>query len=152
SQNLAGDPYVALALAAKATDRLRLGTGVTNPVTRHPAVTAACIASVQGESKGRAQLGIGRGDSALAYLGRAPASVAVFERYLADLQSYLRGDAVAFGDDADLETLGLADAPKESRLSWLGMAQPKVPVAVAATGPRVIEAAARHADRVTFAV
>ena len=29
---------------------------------------------------------------------------------------------------------------------------PKVPVDVAATGPKVIAAAARHADRVTFAV
>ena len=34
SQNLAGDPYVALALAGRVTDRLRLGTGVTNPA--HP--------------------------------------------------------------------------------------------------------------------
>ena len=34
SQNLVPDTYVALALAARATTRLRLGTGVTNPVTR----------------------------------------------------------------------------------------------------------------------
>src|SRR5204863_9719097 len=46
SQNLSGDPYVALALAAKETTGLRLGTGVTNPATRHPAATAAAIASV----------------------------------------------------------------------------------------------------------
>ena len=32
SQNLAGDCYVALTAAAAATTRLRLGTGVTNPV------------------------------------------------------------------------------------------------------------------------
>jgi 5,10-methylenetetrahydromethanopterin reductase len=152
SQNLAGDPYVGLALAAKVTDKLKLATGVTNPVTRHPAVTAAAIASVQGVSGGRAQLGIGRGDSALAYLGRAPANVAAFERYLVALQGYLRGDEVPFTDDADLDTLGLADAPTASRLSWLALAGSKVPVAVAATGPRVIKVAAAHADRVTFAV
>src|ERR1044071_915848 len=81
SQNLAGDPYVALLAAARATSTLRLATGVTNPVTRHPAVTAAAIATVQGESGGRAVLGIGRGDSALAHLGHAPAPVPVFERY-----------------------------------------------------------------------
>ena len=34
SQNLSGDPYVALAMAATATTRLGLGTGVTNNVTR----------------------------------------------------------------------------------------------------------------------
>lgn len=152
SQNLAGDPYIALALAAKATDRLRLATGVTNPVTRHPAVAAAAIATVQAESGGRAQLGIGRGDSALAHLGRAPAPVAVFERYLADLQSYLRGDSVPFPDDGNLEELRLAGAPVESSLHWIAAVQPKVPVTVASTGPRVIDVAARHADRVTLAV
>src|SRR5438105_3703561 len=76
SQNLAGDCYVALALAAAATQRLKLATGVTNPFTRHPAVAACAIASVQAESGGRAMLGIGRGDSALAHLGFAPAPVA----------------------------------------------------------------------------
>jgi len=151
SQNLAGDPYIALAMAARVTDRLKLGTGVTNPVTRHPAVTAAAIATVQGESGGRAQLGIGRGDSALAHLGRAPAPVAVFERYLEDLQAYLRGDHVQFADP-NLDTLGLAGAPTDSRLTWLALAGAKVPVAVAATGPRVIDVAARLADRVTLAV
>ena len=33
SQNLSGDPYVALALAAGVTSRLGLATGVTNPFT-----------------------------------------------------------------------------------------------------------------------
>jgi 5,10-methylenetetrahydromethanopterin reductase len=50
-----------------------------------------------------------------------------------------------------LENLGLAGAPSESRLHWLAT-DPKVPVEVAATGPRVIEIAARHADRVLFGV
>lgn len=151
SQNLAGDPYVALVVAAKATTTLRLATGVTNPVTRHPAVTAAAIATVQGESGGRAVLGIGRGDSALAHLGHAPAPVAVFERYLAALQAYLGGDAVDF-EDPTLGALGLAGAPTDSRMEWIKMAGPKVPVSVAATGPKVIAIAARHAERVTFAV
>jgi 5,10-methylenetetrahydromethanopterin reductase len=82
SQNLAGDPWVGLALAARETERLRLGTAVTNPVTRHPAVTAAAAVTLQVASAGRFVLGIGRGDSALAHLGRAPASVETFERYL----------------------------------------------------------------------
>jgi 5,10-methylenetetrahydromethanopterin reductase len=152
SQNLAGDAYVALAVAARATDRIGLGTGVTNPVTRHPAVTAAAIATVQGESGGRAVLGIGRGDSALAHLGHAPAPVSLFERYLRDLQSYLRGEPVPFGDDATIDRLDLAGAPEDSRMEWIGMAGPKVPVDVAATGPKVLALAATLSDRVTFAV
>ena len=152
SQNLAGDCYVGLALAARATTRLRLATGVTNPLTRHPAATAAAIAAIQAESGGRAVLGIGRGDSALAHLGYAPAPVPVFERTLDRIQGYLRGEEVPFADDANLATLGLADAPKASRLNWLSSDLPKVPVDVAATGPKMIAIAATRAERVSFAV
>ncbi len=155
SQNLAGDCYVALALAAQATTRLRLATGVTNPFARHPAVTACAIASVNAESAGRAMLGIGRGDSALAHLGYAPASVPAFARYLQQLQAYLRGEEVPFTEGGDLARLGLAGQPEGSRLAWLRHAAaglPKVPVDVAATGPKVIATAATIADRITFAV
>ncbi len=159
SQNLAGDPWVGLALAARATDRIRLGTAVTNPVTRHPAVTAAAAVTMQAASAGRFVLGIGRGDSALAHLGRAPAPVATFEHTLAVLQAYLRGDDVAFGDlgfhesvAPPVESLGLADAPATSRLHFLPAGLPTVPVEVAATGPRVLAVAARRADRVLLAL
>jgi len=140
SQNLSGDVYVALGLAAVATSRLGLGTGVTNPVTRHPAATASAIATIQILSGGRAVLGIGRGDSALFHIGQPPAPVSVFARYLERLQGYLCGD-----------TVDLNGAP--SRIEWLaGSERPKVPVDVAATGPRVIELAGRLADRITFSV
>lgn len=158
SQNLSGDPYVALAMAATTTRRIGLGTGVSNSVTRHAAVTACSIASVDRVSSGRAVLGIGRGDSALAHLGRAPGTLRQFERYLRQLQTYLRGESVAF-DDIDIPTdiappmsaLELADAPPASRIDWIAQGR-KVPVEVAASGPRVIAIAARHADRVMFAL
>ena len=44
SQSLAGDPYVKMGAWAMLTDRLKLAPGVTNPLTRHPAVTAAAAA------------------------------------------------------------------------------------------------------------
>ena len=158
SQNLTGDPYVFLALAATASDTLGLATSVTNPVTRHPAVTASSAFAVQRFSRGRMVLGIGRGDSALAHLGRAPARLRWFETYLKQLQAYLAGAEVAFEgfgipDEAapPAERLGFADAPRASSIRWPGDG-PKVPVEVAATGPRVIDIAARHADRVMLAV
>ena len=158
SQNLSGDPYVCLALAAMATSRLGVATSVTNPVTRHAAVTASSAASVQRLAKGRMVLGIGRGDSALAHLGRAPARLAWFENYLAALQTYLRGGEVPFADAAipdaaapPADKLGLAHGPDSSAIRWIGDG-PKVPVEVAATGPKVIGIAARHADRVMLAV
>lgn len=140
SQNLVGDPYSELALAASATAQLELGPFVTNPVTRHAAVTASAIATLQAESGGRAVLGIGRGDSSLAAIGIPRASLDHFGRYLDELQGYLSGRAV----DVD---------GRASRLQWLSeTGQPKVPVDVVATGPRSIATAATHADRVTFAV
>lgn len=156
SQNLSGDPYVALAMAATTTSRIGLGTGVTNSVTRHAAATAAAIVSVNRISNGRAVLGIGRGDSALAHLGRAPARLRQFERYLRQLQTYLAGEAVAF-DDIDIppdvappmSELELADAPPFSRIDWI-RGSAKVPVEVAASGPRVIALAALYADRIMF--
>lgn len=140
TQNLAGDPYSELCLVARSTTNLKLGTGVTNPVTRHPAVTASAIATVQAESSGRAVLGIGRGDSSLAYLGMNPAPVHALELYVERVQAYLAGEGV------DLDGF-------ESQNQWIDRTGlPKVPVDVAATGPRVIGVGARLAERITFAV
>ena len=159
NQNLCGDIYVSMALAARATERIQLSTDVTNPVTRHPAVTAGAIASIQEASEGRAVLGIGRGDSALAFVGHAPAYVRVLDSYLKALQAYLQGSSVAFDDltywrgmAPPVGNLKLAETPADSRLRWLDSRDKKVPVAVAASGPRVIGTAARHADIVMFAL
>jgi 5,10-methylenetetrahydromethanopterin reductase len=157
SQNAIGDVYVALTSAALHTSRLHLGPGVTNPYTRHAAVTASAIAGLQAVSGGRAVLGIGRGDSALAHLGLAPASPAAFDRYLERVQTYLRGEPVHFdpheGNDArKIDSVPGAGHPEESQLLWLDPAVPKVPVDVAATGPKVISLAARLAERITFSV
>lgn len=159
SQNLSGDAYVALTIAASRTERLGLATGVTNPVTRHPAVTASAIASLHAHSAGRATLGIGRGDSSLAHLGRAPARLAVMAAYLDALQAYLRGDEVRFDALAfdahvapDVASLELAETPDASRIAWLPNDLPKVEVEVAATGPRVIGLGACRAERVMFAL
>ncbi len=140
TQNLAGDPYSALSLAAHTTSRIGLGTATTNTITRHAAITASAITTVQVESRGRAVLGIGRGDSSLAYLGRKPASLAQFKEYLQQVQGYLRGEVVF-----------LDGYP--SQMEWVKRTGlPKVPVDVAATGPKVIEIAAQHADRVTLSL
>ena len=161
SQNLSGDAFVALAQAANVTESLKLQTGVTNSITRNAATVAAAIATVQSISRGRAVLGIGRGDSALAHLGRAPARLGQFERYMRHLQAYLGGEHVPFDDIADISMdaappmseLQLADAPGDSHISWIADTQAgdrKVPVEVAASGPKVIAIAARTADRVVF--
>jgi 5,10-methylenetetrahydromethanopterin reductase len=140
SQNLAPDVWAELALAAAATTKLHLGPGVSNSITRDPAVLAAAALTLQVESGGRAILGLGRGDSSVQRIGKREDPVGSFERYLTMVQAYLRGEAV----DRD----GFA-----SRLEWLERVRvPKVPVVIAATGRRVIEVAARLADGVCLAV
>lgn len=130
SQNLNADVWIELALAAAATERILIGPGVTNPATRHPAVTASAAATLQEESGGRAVLGLGRGDSALTQIGRQPVSSDELERALVEIQGFLSGE-----------------------IGWIGeSAQPKVPVTVAATGPHVIAAAARHAEAIDLTV
>jgi 5,10-methylenetetrahydromethanopterin reductase len=130
SQNLNADVWVELALAGAATQRLRVGPGVTNPRTRHPAVTASAAATLHAETGGRAVLGLGRGDSALTQLGRRPVPPEELEDALAAIQGYLSGG-----------------------IAWIGeLDLPKVPVHVAATGPHVIELAARHAEGIDFTV
>jgi 5,10-methylenetetrahydromethanopterin reductase len=57
------DVYVLLAAIAQATSRVKIGTGITNPYTRHPATTAAAVATIDDLSGGRAFLGLGAGGS-----------------------------------------------------------------------------------------
>lgn len=163
SQNLSGDPFIALAQAANVTETLKLQTGVSNSITRNPAALATAIATVQSISRGRAVLGIGRGDSALAHLGRAPAKLRQFERYLRHLETYLSGGHVPFEEIEDISLdaappiseLELAHAPHDSHIRWIEETQGgdrKVPVEVAASGPKVIAIAARTAERVVFTV
>ncbi len=140
SQNLVGDPFVELGVAAGVTHRIGLGTGIVNLVTRHPAVVAAAIASVQVESGGRAVLGVGRGDSSLAQIGLAAPPAARLRDLVTQVRGYLRGEEVKAGGTA-------------SRIGWIAeTGLPPVPVELAATGPRTIAVAATLADRVMFTV
>jgi len=140
TQCLTPEVWSQLMLAATATEHIQIGPGVTNPVSRDPAVTASAALGLQVASGGRVVLGIGRGDSSMAKIGRHPATLAVFEVYLDQLRGYLHGEEVMRGEE-------------HSRIEWLdGVDVPPPPLEVAATGPKVIEIAARRADRICFAV
>lgn len=135
SQCLVGDPFVALGILAKATTRLGLGTGIVNALTRHPAVVASAMASLQIETGGRAVLGVGRGDSSLAQIGLSPPSTAQLRQFVEHVRGLLRGDTV--------ELNGYS-----SRLHWLDTTSfTPPPVELAATGPITIALAATSSDR-----
>ena len=82
SQSLQPDPYVGLALMAGSTNVVRMGPEATNPITRHPAVTASAIASINRISGGRAFITVASGDSAIENIGLHPARLSELREYL----------------------------------------------------------------------
>lgn len=130
SQSLFRELYVSLSVVAMATSRVRLGPTVTNPLTRHPAVTAAAIASVNELSEGRAFLGIGTGDSALLNLDLKPARMAQVHEYLQAVSGVLSGEQVDYRGD-------------RIHVRW---PDGPVPIAMSAEGPRTLALAGSVAD------
>ena len=98
--------YACLALCAGRTQRIRLGPCVTDPYSRHPALTAMAIATLDEISEGRALLGIGAGVSGFRELGvdAARSAVAIREgielirALLAGKTVTLKGRALSFTD------------------------------------------------------
>ncbi len=90
------DPYPLLTLMAQATERLRLGTCVTNPATREPSVTASSLATLDELSDGRMDLGIGRGDSARRVLGKPPTSMATLEEAIRVIRALVAGETIGY--------------------------------------------------------
>lgn len=127
------DPYPIFALMAAGTERIHLGTCVTNPVTRDPTVTASAMATLNEISGGRMEMGIGRGDSAQRVLGRGPVTVAHLEQACRVIRDLAEGRAV------DLDGT-------EVQLKW--SEGHRLPVWVAAYGPNALHCAGRVADGV----
>src|SRR5690606_29568295 len=93
TQSIIPEAMVTLTAMGCATERIRLATTVANPITRHVAVTAAAMSSLQAASAGRAIYGVGTGDSAVATLGLPHAN-------LRDLEAHCRQfTALTAGDD-----------------------------------------------------
>ncbi len=125
------DPYPFLTLMAGATDRMRLGTCVTNPATREPSVTASALAALNEISGGRMNLGIGRGDSARRVLGKPPTTIKTLEEAIGVIRDLVEGRAVTYEGT-------------ELQLTWSGKWQ--LPVWVAGYGPMALAMAGRVAD------
>src|SRR3990172_2371515 len=80
SSTHAGDCYVYATLALQATSRIAVGTAVTNPLTRHPAVTANAFRSLAPLAPGRVVCGIGVRDRPLCELGLPMARIATLRK------------------------------------------------------------------------
>jgi 5,10-methylenetetrahydromethanopterin reductase len=126
------DCYVALGSVVANTSHLLTGPMVTNPLTRHPAVTASAISTADEQSGGRCILAISTGDSGVYNLGLRPANLAKLEEYIHVLRGLFTGEPTRYGE----HTLQLAWATRQ------------IPVYMGAEGPRSLRMAGRIADGV----
>jgi 5,10-methylenetetrahydromethanopterin reductase len=124
------DPWVSAAVVARASQRTRVALCVTNLLTRHPAVSAGAIASLDHISNGRAVLGIGAGHSGTKNVGLGKASADELADGVTFIRTLLRGQPATLGDAT-------------AHLPWIKRASP---VFLAASHPRPLQAAGRTAD------
>ena len=131
------DVYVSLTDLAARTRSLLLGTRVTDPYVRHPALTAVAIATLDEASNGRAVLGIGAGGSGFRQMGitRSRPAVAVREA-IEVIRRLWKGEAFEFHGDI---------------VHWNGGAlefrcRPDIPIVIAARGPHLLELSGEVAD------
>ena len=134
------DPWVQLGALAALTRRTQIGICVTDPFVRHPALTASAAATLDELSGERAVLGLGAGSTGFAALGIVPHGQADAVRECIELCRLLW----AGGDPISYE--GREVTFRQDRLHYRVRRQ--LPIYVAARGPRMMKAAAQHADAV----
>ena len=124
------EPYPLLTLMATNTQRMRLGTCVTNPATRDLTITASLLATLNLISGGRMELGIGRGDSSRRVMGKNPVSWSQLEAAVREFRDLTSGREVQHDG-------------QPTRLTW---AEKTPRVWIAGYGPKVLHMAGRVAD------
>jgi 5,10-methylenetetrahydromethanopterin reductase len=134
SQSICRDVYMTLALCAVNTGRIRFGPRVITPVTRHPAVAASAAATLEELAPGRTLVAIGSGDSAAYNLGLRPASLAELRAYTETIRALL----------------GAGTADYHGRTATLTWKRARLPLYLAASGPRTLRLAGEIADGVVI--
>lgn len=124
------DPWVAATMVAEATERARVAICVSNLASRHPAVSAAAIASLDLLAPNRAVLGLGTGHSGTRNIGLARSGVAELAAGTAFIRQLLAGRPATWQG-------------AEAHLPWVPR---RSPVFIAGSGPQALATAGRTAD------
>jgi 5,10-methylenetetrahydromethanopterin reductase len=135
------DPVALIAAVAPATRRIRLGLGVANPYTRHPAMLARAAATLDEMAEGRFNVGIGAGNrkELLQPLGLDDGDAARRCREMAEMVRALLAGGRAEYRGTYFRAAGVAlDFP----------ARPGLEIYIAGRGPNVLAAAGAVADGV----
>ncbi|CUR58441.1 putative 5,10-methylenetetrahydromethanopterin reductase [metagenome] len=125
------DTMCALAVVAMQTERITIGTAVTNPVNRTPVQLASAFRTIAELAPGRTRLAMATGDSAVLLAGGRPARVAEYRDAVHLIRDLLAGKApFAHAPDTVLQ-----DPPEQV-----------VPIFVAGGGPRMVATAGEIGD------
>lgn len=140
------DAFQLAALAVEQTASIRLATGVVNPYTRNPTLLAMSAATLDEVSGGRAVLGMGTSSPDLisGEMGiAASGSVQTMREAITIVRALLSGEAVTYS--------GTKFMYRNARLRARTV-QARVPIYMAAMGPRMLELAGAVADGVLLNV
>jgi probable F420-dependent oxidoreductase len=135
------DPFVGLAAAAAATDRLRIGTGICLVIERDPIVTAKEVASVDVLSGGRFLFGVGAGWNVEEMANHGTDASHRFglmrERIEAMKAIWAQDEASYSGRYVNFERIWCWPKPLQ---------KPHPPVIVGGNGPRVLDRVIAYGD------
>jgi 5,10-methylenetetrahydromethanopterin reductase len=141
SELMAADPYVALAVAAVATKRIVLGTGVAIAGTRIAPVTACAIASIGALAPGRVVLGLGTGNSARRAMGMPPYRVSQLRDHARVVRGLLGGGEVDYREGELHRSIRFF----HQQLQLINTRE-RIPIYIAGNAPRAIELAGEMGD------
>jgi probable F420-dependent oxidoreductase len=126
------EPYVIYSQMLAATEKMRVGPMVTNPGTRDWTVLASMFATLNDMFGERTICGMGRGDSALRYIGRSPTTLATMVESMKVIKALVAGEEITYNE-------------KELSIPWIEDGW-ELPMWVAGYGPKALDTIGRHAD------
>jgi F420-dependent oxidoreductase-like protein len=141
------DAATVLAWLAGQTERIKLGSAIFQMPARSPAMTAMTAATLDNLSEGRMILGIGSSGPQVAegwHGQRFPGQLARTREYVTILRKALARERLEF--EGDTYTLPLPDGPGKALKLMIAPVQDRIPVYLAAIGPKNTQLAGEIAD------
>jgi probable F420-dependent oxidoreductase len=126
------EPFVIYSRMLAETENMIVGPMVTNPGTRDWTVLASLFATLNDMYGPRTICGMGRGDSALRYIGRTPQTLDTMVESMEVIKGLVAGETVEYRD-------------RELKIPWIEEGW-DLPMWVAGYGPKALATAGRHAD------
>lgn len=127
------EPFVIYSRILAETENMVVGPMVTNPGTRDWTVLASLFATLNDMYDGRTICGMGRGDSALRYIGKKPTTLATVVEAMEVIKALVAGEEIIYNDT-------------KLSIPWIKDGGWDLPMWVAGYGPKALATIGAHAD------